>query len=94
MTYTYFYLQIVSILRTVKAINTASNITTYSVVVFTSSYEPEGLWELQRLNEQLISILSTENDRVLSCGNDKSKLSQYARNDEVAHASKMQFLST
>ena len=31
-----------------KAINTASNITTYSLVVLTSAYELEGLCELQR----------------------------------------------
>ena len=48
MTNTKFHLQIESYLRTVKAINTASNITTYSLVVFTSAYEQEGLWELQR----------------------------------------------
>jgi hypothetical protein len=56
--------------------------------------EQQNFFTGTNIYEQLISILSTENDRVLSCGNDKSKLSQYARNDEVAHASKMQFLST
>ena len=48
MTYPKFHLQIESYLRTVKAINTASNITTYSLVVLTSAYELEGLCELQR----------------------------------------------
>ena len=123
-----------SYLRTVKAINTASNITTYSLVVFTSAYEQEGLWELQRqlcsahvlvqtayyrsedphsgtllkqvvipfliaisnktcitkeqenfftatnMYEQLISILSTENDLGLTCGKDKSKFYLHALN--------------
>ena len=48
MTYPKFHLQIESYLRTVKAIKTGSNITTYSLVVLTSAYELEGLCELQR----------------------------------------------
>ena len=62
MTYPKFHLQIESYLRTVKAINTASNITTYSLVVLTSAYELEGLCELQR---QLCSAHMLVQDSIL-----------------------------